>query len=89
MTRHLALLAGVAAACLSACATAQAPTAPSTSSATFVEACGPDIKQFCSAEKPGDGRITKCLRDNDDKLSQFCKQALTTARGQRERKNRN
>jgi hypothetical protein len=72
---------------LSACTTAEAQKAPATSTATFVEACASDAKQFCPAAKPGSGEVTKCLRDNTDKLSQFCKQALATARAQPERKN--
>ncbi len=87
MVGRIILSICVVACCLSGCAAAQPAKTPATPAATFVEACGPDIKQFCSAEKPGDGRIIKCLRDNNDKLSQFCKQAIAGARSQLERKN--
>ena len=44
------------------------------------EACGGDLKTFCSGVQPGGGRIFACLRRNFDKLSPGCRKALTAAR---------
>jgi acetyl esterase/lipase len=44
------------------------------------EACADDFKTFCSGVQPGGGRIIACLRQNFDKLSPGCRQALTAAR---------
>jgi Cysteine rich repeat len=41
------------------------------------EACGVDIKQFCSAVKPGGGRIVQCLEEHQKEVSPGCNQLLT------------
>jgi hypothetical protein len=43
----------------------------------IAEACGNDIKQFCSEVQMGDGRIAMCLHDNASKLSTECNEQLT------------
>lgn len=43
------------------------------------EACKGDYKTLCSGVKPGGGRIVACLKQQADKLSPGCKQALTAA----------
>ena len=53
----------------------------------IVEACGADIKQYCSDVERGGGRILRCLRDNRNKLSGSCKSTLAEIFSQRERKN--
>jgi hypothetical protein len=40
------------------------------------EACGTDIKQFCSNVKPGGGRIVQCLEQHQKEVSQGCNQLL-------------
>ncbi|MBU6482125.1 MAG: hypothetical protein KGS09_16460 [Nitrospirae bacterium] len=41
------------------------------------EACGADIKQFCSAVNPGGGRIIQCLEEHQKEVSPGCNQLLT------------
>ena len=43
------------------------------------EACKGDYKALCSNVQPGGGRIVTCLKQQADKLSPGCKQALTAA----------
>jgi hypothetical protein len=39
--------------------------------------CEDDIKQYCSTEIPGKGRILKCLvEENEEVVSNRCKQAI-------------
>jgi hypothetical protein len=40
------------------------------------EACKGDAKQLCGDVKPGEGRMMRCLKDNEAKLSAACKAAL-------------
>jgi Golgi apparatus protein 1 len=40
------------------------------------EACKGDAKQLCADVKPGEGRMMRCLKDNEAKLSAGCKAAL-------------
>jgi hypothetical protein len=40
------------------------------------QACAPDIRALCSGVPRGDGRILACLRQNSEKLSPNCAQAL-------------
>jgi hypothetical protein len=50
------------------------------------EACAADVKQFCANVERGGGRIMGCLRDNEDKLSQSCKDVLAAMRARKEHK---
>jgi hypothetical protein len=43
----------------------------------FSQACGSDLKQYCSDIKPGQGRVRDCLKDNEQKLSSSCKDELS------------
>jgi hypothetical protein len=39
-------------------------------------ACQPDVSSLCSGVQPGEGRILQCLKQNEAKVSQACKDAL-------------
>jgi hypothetical protein len=50
------------------------------------KACMADIEQFCGSIEPGGGRLGQCLREHQDRVSDTCKNALSSARqGRRER----
>jgi len=38
--------------------------------------CAPDVAQLCKDVKPGGGRIVRCLKDNEAKLSNACRAKL-------------
>jgi Cysteine rich repeat len=40
-----------------------------------LQACKPDIRQFCSQVPPGQGRIKACMKDHIQELSEPCKEA--------------
>jgi hypothetical protein len=42
------------------------------------QACRADISSHCANVERGGGRIAACLRQNSDKLSSGCRQALST-----------
>jgi Golgi apparatus protein 1 len=42
------------------------------------EACKGDVGQFCQGVQPGGGRLAKCLKANETKLSDACKSALSS-----------
>ena len=44
-----------------------------------LQACKPDIRQFCSQVPPGQGRIKACMKDHMQELSEPCKEALFQA----------
>ena len=48
------------------------------------QACAGDAIALCSGVKPGGGRLAACMRDNTDKLSPGCRQALSAARANRQ-----
>lgn len=41
------------------------------------KACKADYKKLCKQVKAGEGRIIKCLKENEAQLSEECKSALT------------
>lgn len=41
-----------------------------------LQACKPDIAQFCGQVPPGEGRIKACMKSNLPGLSEPCKEAL-------------
>ena len=43
-------------------------------------ACEADIRATCPGVRPGGGRILQCIKDNPDKISQPCKDALAAAK---------
>ncbi|WP_300154154.1 cysteine rich repeat-containing protein [Solidesulfovibrio sp.] len=46
-------------------------------------ACKSDYKTLCQGVQPGGGRIVACLKQNADKLSPACRQALDAAKAAR------
>lgn len=44
--------------------------------------CKEDIKKVCDGIRPGGGRILICLRNNSERLSQPCRDAVPKARSQ-------
>jgi len=50
----------------------------------LLQACGPDIQNFCSGVQPGGGRIASCLRPHIRQLSPECKGQLVEARARRQ-----
>jgi Golgi apparatus protein 1 len=40
------------------------------------QACAPDIQAFCAGVQQGEGRIAKCLRANQQKLSPACQRGM-------------
>ncbi len=55
-------------------ATAQGSMSPAERQAA--QACSPDIRSHCANVQRGGGRIIACLRENSEKLSPTCRQAL-------------
>lgn len=47
------------------------------------DACKTDIKEFCKGIKRGGGRIWTCLKSNEDRLSQGCKDHIAQVREKR------
>ena len=41
-----------------------------------LQACKPDIAQFCSQVPPGQGRIKACMKEHLRELSEPCKEGL-------------
>ena len=46
----------------------------------LLQACGPDIQNFCTGVQPGGGRIISCLRPHMRQLSPECKGQIVEAR---------
>jgi len=38
--------------------------------------CSDDLKTYCSAIKPGEGRLLNCINKHEEKISGRCKQAM-------------
>jgi hypothetical protein len=43
--------------------------------------CRAELKQLCGAIEPGSGRIKKCLKENESKLSTGCRQQFQEKKG--------
>jgi hypothetical protein len=43
-------------------------------------ACAEDVKRFCLAVEPGDGRILQCLQEHEQDLAEGCYQSLPKGR---------
>ncbi len=50
--------------------------ATSTALAQAQQACAGDIAAYCQGVQQGEGRIAKCLRANEQKLSPACRQGM-------------
>ncbi len=51
-------------------------TMPTVSAQNAQQACAPDIQAYCAGVPQGEGRIAKCLRANEQKLSPACRQGM-------------
>lgn len=72
-------LACLALATLPLCAgPAFAQNSPTPAQRQAAQACMPDIRAHCSGIERGDGRIAACLRQNSERLSPGCRQALSS-----------
>ena len=38
--------------------------------------CGDDLKKYCGAIEPGEGRVIECMKKNEKALSSRCSQAI-------------
>jgi hypothetical protein len=73
LTRSLALVALP----LLVASTAVAQVGVSPAQRQVAQACAPEIRAHCAAVERGGGRIFACLRQNSDKLSPGCRQAVS------------
>jgi hypothetical protein len=48
----------------------------------LTEACASDAQQYCKDVKRGHGRVLRCLKDNEAKLSEGCRAAMQSAHGE-------
>ena len=78
LTKTLAVAAALAC-CLAVAVPAMAQQPAPAAGQALKEACKSDYKALCSGVQPGGGRIVACLKQQADKLSPGCKQALTAA----------
>jgi hypothetical protein len=63
-------------------------TATSAQQREVMKACAEDMKAYCVNVERGEGRIAKCLKENESKLSATCKEKLRAAVDARERGDR-
>jgi hypothetical protein len=49
----------------------------------LMQACGPDIQNFCTGVQPGGGRIISCLRPHMRELSPDCKGQVVATHARR------
>ncbi|MBW6400048.1 cysteine rich repeat-containing protein [Roseomonas sp. HJA6] len=75
----LPALAALAALPLFIASPASAQGAMSPAQRQAAQACMPDIRAYCSGVERGGGRIIACLRQNNERLSDNCRQALSGA----------
>ncbi len=45
----------------------------------MIQACGADVKSFCSGIAPGGGRIARCLQANNQNISASCHTAISAS----------
>ena len=81
---RLSAAALLAALCLGLAGPAFAQQASGAKAQALKQACAADYKALCSGVQPGGGRIIACLKQNADKLSPTCKQALGDAKAARQ-----
>jgi hypothetical protein len=69
---------------LAAPAFAQTTQQPMQGQHPLLQACGPDIQNFCGGVQPGGGRIISCLRPHMRELSPDCKGQVVEAHARRQ-----
>jgi len=81
MTRNLiSRLGGLVLAALAFSAgTAHAQGGMTPAQRQVAQACSADIRSHCANVQRGGGRIIACLRENSEKLSSACRDALSAA----------
>jgi hypothetical protein len=77
-SRLVLRLAMAAALALTGCA--RAWSQQSGGSKAVRQACTADYQALCTGTRPGGGRIAACFKENADKLSQGCRDALAGAK---------
>jgi hypothetical protein len=45
--------------------------------------CSADLQKYCSAIKPGEGRLASCLKKNEKTLNERCQQAVKDVEGKK------
>lgn len=76
LTNRFGILTLAALALCAGPASAQSSVTPT--ERQVAQTCMPDIRSYCSNVQRGGGRIVACLRENSERLSPNCKQALDT-----------
>ncbi len=77
------LRSAVALAALCSVAGGYAADAPAPGGGPVMEACQKDVQTLCPGVQPGGGRIVACLKKNQAKVSDACKEAVKAQRGER------
>jgi len=73
----VAAFSGMLAAGPAAMAQTQSPQPSRAEMRAVAQACKADVQTLCAGIQRGDGRLGQCLKDNAEKVSAPCKQALS------------
>lgn len=59
------------------------PAPPGGGAMEQLAVCRADVQRFCQGIRPGQGRIRACMRSNQDRISQACRDAIKAVIDQR------